>query len=369
MYQLDHPNIARLEYTFQDQASLFFIMEYAPNGDLSGIIKKEKKLSTELTRFFACEIINALEYMRKHNVAHRDLKPENILLDSTCHLKVSDFGDSKVVDTEDIHERLMRESFVPELPKMQNYSVDPEFEENFDFGGNYEPSKNEENKMVEPRGESFVGTPLYVSPEMLNHNIASFCNDIWAFGCILYQCAWGAPPFNGFTEAQIYEKINTKKIFYPDFLDPKLKDLIDKMIQVDPKERLGAGITEGNGIDKLKAHEFFEGIDFDDIINQTVPLSENLRLAIEVQKKANNVTFKVNDMDSDDESNMGTSLHKVQSEANLNSKKILNEGQLSSTMNPKQVKDIGLKDLLTKSALSSIAKITSDTIKESVVEK
>lgn len=189
MYQLDHPNIARLEYTFQDQASLFFIMEYAPNGDLSGIIKKEKKLSTELTRFFACEIINALEYMRKHKVAHRDLKPENILLDATCHLKVSDFGDSKVVDIDEIHERLMRESFVPEMPKMQNYSVDPEFEDNFDFGGNYEPSKNADDKKVEPRGESFVGTPLYVSPEMLNHNIASFCNDIWAFGCILYQCA------------------------------------------------------------------------------------------------------------------------------------------------------------------------------------
>jgi hypothetical protein len=82
MYELDHPNIARLEYTFQDQASLFFVMEYAPNGDLSGLIKKEKRLSTELTRFFACELINGLEYMRKFKVAHRDLKPENILLDA-----------------------------------------------------------------------------------------------------------------------------------------------------------------------------------------------------------------------------------------------------------------------------------------------
>lgn len=53
MFDLDHPNIARLEMTFQDQPSLFFLLEYAPNGDLAGLIKKQKKLSKELVRFFA----------------------------------------------------------------------------------------------------------------------------------------------------------------------------------------------------------------------------------------------------------------------------------------------------------------------------
>lgn len=82
MFDLEHPNIARLEKTFQDPDSLFFLMEYAPNGDLSGLIKREKKLPDKLTRFYACEIINALEYLREFNIVHRDLKPENILLDS-----------------------------------------------------------------------------------------------------------------------------------------------------------------------------------------------------------------------------------------------------------------------------------------------
>jgi len=61
MFGFDHPNITRLEMTFQDPTSLFFLLEFAPNGDLSSLIKKEKKLSLSLTRFYCCEIINALE--------------------------------------------------------------------------------------------------------------------------------------------------------------------------------------------------------------------------------------------------------------------------------------------------------------------
>ena len=89
MFGFDHPNITRLEMTFQDQDSLFFLLEYAPNGDLASLIKKEKRLGIDLVRFYAWEIINALECMRKFNVVHRDLKPENLLLDSKCHIKIT----------------------------------------------------------------------------------------------------------------------------------------------------------------------------------------------------------------------------------------------------------------------------------------
>jgi len=175
MFDLDHPNVARLEMTFQDQASLFFLMEYAPNGDLAGMIKREKKLSESLTKIYACEIINALEMLRTKNIVHRDLKPENILLDAECHIKVTDFGDSKVMDIENIHKQILRESFIPNQPKLENENLELEFEANFGIEGSMEDRKND-------RGESFVGTPLYVSPEMLNHNLACFSTDIWALG-------------------------------------------------------------------------------------------------------------------------------------------------------------------------------------------
>ena len=61
MFGFDHPNITRLEMTFQDEASLFFLLEYAPNGDLAGFIKRQKRLPLPLIKFYACEIINALE--------------------------------------------------------------------------------------------------------------------------------------------------------------------------------------------------------------------------------------------------------------------------------------------------------------------
>lgn len=236
------------------------------------------------------------------------MKPENILLDAQCHLKLSDFGDSKVIDPDTVHNKITRESFVPIKAALTNEIVDLDFESNFESEGDIDRKSD--------RGESFVGTPLYVSPEMLNHNLACFATDLWALGCILYQCALGAPPFNGFTEQQIYDKIINRKINLPDFLDPELKDLIDKLLQVDPKDRLGADIgNEKNGIDALKAHPFFKGMDFAHIHTKTVPISENSRLTLEMMKKAREIPMKTEDMDSDEESQSKTPLHKVQSQS------------------------------------------------------
>lgn len=95
MNKCKHHNIVRLENTFQDDDSCYFVLEYHPIGDLASLIKKNKKLSRPLTRFYAKEIINALEYLRKHNIVHRDLKPENILIDENFHCKISDFGAAK----------------------------------------------------------------------------------------------------------------------------------------------------------------------------------------------------------------------------------------------------------------------------------
>jgi len=81
----NHPNIISLEDTFQDKDNLYFCFDYYPNGTLANLIRSKGKLSLEETRFYAMEIINALEYLRKKNVVHRDIKPENIMIDNKFH--------------------------------------------------------------------------------------------------------------------------------------------------------------------------------------------------------------------------------------------------------------------------------------------
>jgi 3-phosphoinositide dependent protein kinase-1 len=108
----------------------------------------------ELVKFYAAELVSALDYMHGKQIAHRDLKPENILIDASYHLKITDFGEAK---------------------KFSN--------EKQDTDANEEEDDFENDGM--PRG-SFVGTPLYVAPEMLNENISNTFTDLWALGCIIY---------------------------------------------------------------------------------------------------------------------------------------------------------------------------------------
>jgi 3-phosphoinositide dependent protein kinase-1 len=91
----ENANMIKLECTFQDEETLYFLTDYASNGSLSRVIKKVKSLPVETVRFFVAEIIVALEYLHSKNIVHRDLKPENILLDANYHIKICDLGEAK----------------------------------------------------------------------------------------------------------------------------------------------------------------------------------------------------------------------------------------------------------------------------------
>jgi serine/threonine protein kinase len=84
----NHPNIIKLLSTFHDKEKLYYVLEYCPNRDLSSFLRSQGILSFEMGRFYAAEIVNALEYLQNKNIAHRDLKPENMVLDSNMHIKI-----------------------------------------------------------------------------------------------------------------------------------------------------------------------------------------------------------------------------------------------------------------------------------------
>lgn len=98
--------------------------------------------------------------------------------------------------------------------------------------------------MREPKG-TFVGTPLYVSPEMLDKNQAGPESDFWALGCIIYQLLTGVTPFDGELEFQTYERILKAEFSFTDSIDKDAKDLIELLLKVEPGDRL-------TNFDKLK---------------------------------------------------------------------------------------------------------------------
>jgi 3-phosphoinositide dependent protein kinase-1 len=218
----EHPGIVRLYYTFQDQASLYFVLDLATGGELLGVLKKMGSFDTECTRFYGAQILDTVDYMHSRGVIHRDLKPENVLLDSRMNIKITDFGTAKVLDA---------------LPKGSNGIPVPG-----------ESSEQDDHN----RAVSFVGTAEYVSPELLTEKNAGKASDLWAFGCIIYQLLAGRPPFKAANEYLTFQKIVALDYTYPNGFPPVARDLVDRLLVLDPARRLT--------MDHVKNHEFFEGI-------------------------------------------------------------------------------------------------------------
>ena len=107
------------------------------------------------------------------------------------------------------------------------------------------------------RRDTFVGTAQYVSPEMLKDSKAGPASDLWALGCIIFKMLTGEVPFSGTTT---FQQILERKLHFPDYLSPQARDLIDKLLQLDPETRLGATVGSGyseSSFKELKSHPFF----------------------------------------------------------------------------------------------------------------
>lgn len=218
--QLDHPGVIRLFFTFQDTYSLYMALESCEGGELFDQIIRKGRLSEDEARFYAAEIVDILEYLHSVGLIHRDVKPENLLLTSDGHIKIADFGSVKPT----------RDTPIKVLPNSTN-----------------------------ERACTFVGTAAYVPPEVLNSAPATFGNDLWALGCTLYQMLSGSSPFKDASEWLIFQRIIARDIKFPEYFSDEARDLIDKLLDVDPSKRPGAG---PDGYSSLKKHPFFRGIDW-----------------------------------------------------------------------------------------------------------
>jgi serine/threonine protein kinase len=214
--ELDHPAIINTYGAYEDDESLFIVMELADKGEL---FKYTQVVGLEdmplVAPNFIAEAILGLEYMASKGFVHRDIKPDNLLLAEGYHVKVADFG-----------------------------TVCP----------------------VESPLNTFTGTATYVSPEMLTTSKASATSDIWALGCVLFHLFVGRPPFKGETEHLVLEAVKARHIEWPpaEYFPPVARDLVERMLDMDPAQRIGA-----RGYDEIKQHPFFAKIDWATCLQKT----------------------------------------------------------------------------------------------------
>ena len=138
-----------------------------------------------------------------------------------------------------------------------------------DFGTAKELPDDEDTSEGLPRPSSFVGTAQYVSPELLKDKQAGTSSDLWALGCIIYQMLAGKYPFQAPNEYLTFQQILNCKYEFPDHFSENAKDIIQKLLQLDPMQRLGCAAC--GGYSALMEHPFFDKIDWNNLHLASAP--------------------------------------------------------------------------------------------------
>jgi serine/threonine protein kinase len=216
--KMDNPFLVKLYCCFQDKDNLYFIMEFIQGGELFFHLHREIRFDDEKTCFYIAQIIIALDFLHKNKIIYRDLKPENVLLDNEGNIKLTDFGLSHMYT-----------------------------------------EKNEKAFTV-------CGTPYYIAPEILERRGYNDAVDWWSLGCLMYEMLDGKPLFN-FQTVNLNINEYKKPLNLSNTFSKEAKDLITKLVELDPRKRIGTG---PNGIEDLKNHSYFKDIDWNDLENKNI---------------------------------------------------------------------------------------------------
>ncbi|KAL3620175.1 Serine/threonine-protein kinase kipk2 [Castilleja foliolosa] len=295
---LDHPFLPMLYAHFGTGKFSCLVMEYCSGGDLHVLRQKQltSNFSEKAARFYAAEVLVALEYLHMLGIVYRDLKPENILVREDGHIMLTDFDLS--LRCENVNPTLLKST--PSnpndplnQPKKQTSSspcsnsscIDP-----FCLQPSFQLScfaplrrlKPDPTSLpvipaphlvvVEPtdaRSNSFVGTHEYLAPEIVRGTGHGSAVDWWMFGIFLYELLYGGTPFKGSSDEETVSNVVTKCLRFPQFpmVSSHARDLIRRLLRKEPEERMGFE----KGAAEIKRHPFFNGLNWALIRCETPP--------------------------------------------------------------------------------------------------
>ncbi|KAG7459508.1 hypothetical protein MATL_G00211390 [Megalops atlanticus] len=229
----ENPFVVSMFCSFETRRHLCMVMEYVEGGDCATLLKNIGALPVEMARMYFAETVLALEYIHNYGIVHRDLKPDNLLITSMGHIKLTDFGLSKI--------GLM--SLTTNL-----------------YEGHIEKDTREFlDKQV-------CGTPEYIAPEVILRQGYGKPVDWWAMGIILFEFLVGCVPFFGDTPEELFGQVITDDITWPEgdeVLPADAQSLISALLQTNPLMRLGTG-----GAFEVKQHSFFTELDWNSLLRQ-----------------------------------------------------------------------------------------------------
>ncbi|KAF2831726.1 putative response regulator receiver RIM15p [Ophiobolus disseminans] len=383
MWQGESDFVAKLYWTFSSKDYLYLVMEYLNGGDCASLIKVLGALPEDWAKKYLAEVVLGVEHLHSRSIVHRDLKPDNLLIDPKGHLKLTDFGLSRMgmigrqkralKSTEQAPDLLkagpfhratsmassrsasfdlnpspsQTPSMVPalagDLGQPSYFSLNRETstgrESSRRTSGNRSDSQDSDalqamfrrfsiadfDQLGLPRARSpieeetysdegspdlfpapitmsqasiaqnstppvtstmppppmalfdpddtnrkFVGTPDYLAPETIAGNGQDEVSDWWSLGCILFECLYGYPPFHADTPDEVFQNILARRIHWPadddeDYdISDEAKDLMNRLLCSDPRERLGANKDEkyASGGEEIRSHPWFSDLNW-----------------------------------------------------------------------------------------------------------
>ncbi|XP_054281549.1 microtubule-associated serine/threonine-protein kinase 3-like isoform X2 [Macrosteles quadrilineatus] len=230
----DNPFVVSMYCSFETKKHLCLVMEYVEGGDCAALLKTIGPLPPDMARFYFAETVLAVEYLHSYGIVHRDLKPDNLLITALGHIKLTDFGLSKM-------------GLMSLATNLYEVYVDRD-------------TRQFSDKQV-------FGTPEYIAPEVILRQGYGKPVDWWSMGVILYEFLIGCVPFFGETPEELFAHTVNDDIEWPSEDDwpiqPEAKDIITALLHQNARDRLGTG-----GPHQVKDHPYFNGVDWNSLLRQ-----------------------------------------------------------------------------------------------------